>query len=748
MASETDMDTDVDTGSDRFHELLSDAIESLSEGFALYDDNRKLVVCNQKYIEMNAGVADLLHPGLDWEILMRESARRGIYHDAIGREDAWVSDRLQTTHDYVTDFELVQTDGTHYLVSTHPTKMGGFVVTRTDISDRKKAEAATRDGDLLIRTVLDASSAIVTMARVGDGSLIYRSPAARELFGDTKSARDHYVNPDDRADFVTELLAMGQIDNYYLRVQAKGREFPASISARIVEYRGEDVIVSSVVDLTKEVEAQQLIQQVLEACPIPLQMTKAATGETLFSSPETLALFGNGDSAQSYYVEAQERARYLKELRAAGVVRNRKAEYIKGDGTRFWGAVSAQLIDFKGEEVIVSSTRDMTDELALQEELAAQRELLYQNEKMSALGELLAGVAHELNNPLSIVVGHALMLQEDVTDPETQRRVAKIGAAAERCARIVKTFLAMARQRPTSMERVNLDSVIGSALDVAGYGQQQDGIQIAYAPEADLPEILADADQITQVVINLVMNAGQAIKTSGLGDQIRITARPVKARSQIEIAISDNGPGVPDHIRARIFEPFFTTKEIGSGTGIGLAFCHRIIHSHNGQIWLDGQAVSGSRFVIRLPAAPQNGTAQGDSARVAEAQAVGRVLVVDDEEDIGALIAEVLKREGYLVDQVGSGAQALERLAGQGYDVVLSDLNMPDVDGKTLFATLKREHPEMVSRIAFITGDTMGPTSQKTLQEAGRPYLEKPVAPEELRQLVQDIMAEGGGRDA
>lgn len=722
--------------------LLQDAIESLSEGFALYDEDRRLVMCNTQYREMNKGVADLLEPGLDWEILMRESARRGIYAEAIGREEEFVRDRLQTSHDYVHEYELKQTDGTYYHVSTHPTNLGGFVITRTDITRKKQVEAMEREGDLLVRTVLDASAAVVIMSRTGDGQILYRSPAALEMFGNTRSSREHYLYPDDRADFVTQMLADGQIDDFPLTMVARGRSFPATISARFAEYHGDEVIVASVTDLTEQVKAQAMIRQVLESCPVPLQMTRAETGETLYRSAETEALLGSSGNAKTYYKEPGEREAYLAELREKGFVRNRRAKYINAQGEEFWGAASSVLIEFDGEEVIVSSTRDLTDELALQEELAHQREMLFQNEKMSALGELLAGVAHELNNPLSVIVGHALMLMDEVGDPDVMRRVEKISNAAERSAKIVKTFLAMARQQPARVEHVDVRSVVATALDVAGYGHKLSDLEIVTDLPEGLADILADPDQITQVVINLVINAAHAIESAGTGDRITVAARRSERGRSVTLSVADNGPGIDEAIRARVFEPFFTTKDIGDGTGIGLAFCHRIVHSHGGRIWLDPDHAPGSRFCISLPAA--RGAAEA-LAEEAEAPAPGRrrALVVDDEADVAELIAEVLTRDGFSVDTAHSGAEAVQLLAQRRYDLLLSDLNMAGMDGRALYEHVTARHPELAARTGFITGDTMGRASQALLGETRRPHLEKPVTPGDLRRLVRVIFEEG-----
>lgn len=731
---------------DRAREVLSDAIESLSEGFALYDENDRLVLCNERYREMNKAAEDIIEPGMSWEMLMRTLARRGVYKDAIGREEEWVSERLANGVEFIQDFELRHTDGRTYLVSVHPTRLGGFVVTRTDITAMKQAEAIERDSDLLVRKVLDSGSAVVVMARIGDGQILYRSPAAVELFGDFKNAAEHYSNPNDRADYVTEMLVDGRVDDFRIRaVNAKGQEFNALVSGRIAEYKGEEVIVSHIQDQTEQLQTEARIRKVLEACPVPVQMTRAESGEPLFRSRETIALFGDVDTAKSYYAHPQDRVLYLERLKRDGYVQDLKVELINASGKKFWGAFSARLIDFNGEKAIVSNTRDLTDELAVQEELASQRELLFQNEKMSALGELLAGVAHELNNPLSVVVGHSLMLREEASDPQTLERIEKISRSAERCAKIVKTFLAMARQRPARLEPLEIDALINTASDVASYGLAGNAVEITKDIATDIPEVQADPEQITQVIINLIINAEHAMKQSGKGGRIELAARYNRLRQALEISVADDGPGVTEALRPRIFEPFFTTKEVGEGTGIGLAFCHRILHSHNGRIWLDPDHGDGSRFVLSLPIAAA-GQADNEDLENARGSLTGiRVLVVDDEVDVADLIAEILRLEGCRVTYARSGIHALKALANEKFDIVLSDLNMPDLDGRGLFKAICTDYPEIANFVAFITGDSMGVASQNLLGEAERPYLEKPISPSELRELVHKLLREKKG---
>jgi signal transduction histidine kinase len=224
--------------------------------------------------------------------------------------------------------------------------------------------------------------------------------------------------------------------------------------------------------------------------------------------------------------------------------------------------MSSQLIDYKGEEMIVSSIFDLTERNAVAEEMARQRQALYQSEKLSALGSLLASVAHELNNPLSIVVAQSMLLEELASDPDISKRATKISTAADRCARIVKTFLAMARQEPAEYRAIKLNEVVKSALDVTGHALRSSGIEVSSRLASDLPSIQGDADQLTQVVTNLILNAQQAMEGMEGDGWLKITTSHRPRTGELVVKIKDNGPGIGTDVRSRIFEPFFTTKKM------------------------------------------------------------------------------------------------------------------------------------------------------------------------------------------
>ena len=724
-------------------DLVWDAIEALSEGIAVYGADHRLITCNQRYVDMFPMISDLIDRGVAWEDLLRAGAERGQYVQALGRQKEWTEYRLRLGVPIGKTIEIELTSGAIYQVQFSATKNDGFVVANTDITERRQAEAVVREQENILRTVLETSPMVVVMARLEDGRILYRSPGAVSMFGDTKNALEHYLDPKDRDRYISALAESGQVNDYHITLKDAAGNLCATTSwGRLVEFEGDTYVVTAIMDLSDQQEREAMIRQVLEACPTPIQMTKAETGEVLFSSPETISLFGRVDSSKQFYADPTTRAGYLEQLRRDGSVSEFKAEYLNARGERFWGAVSARLIRYNGEDVIVSHTRDLTGQLQIEAELAQQQDQLYQNEKMSAMGELLAGVAHELNNPLSVVVGHSLMLREDCKDPDTLRQVDKISLAAERCAKIVKTFLTMARQQPARMQHVDINDIIQTAVDVARYGDTGDGILMECELAPGLPRICADPDQITQVFINLILNAEQAMRDGGRGDRIAVSTKVAAKGKGIEIRVEDNGPGVPDNIRGRVFEPFFTTKDVGEGTGIGLALCHRIIQSHDGQITLSSGPEGGSVFRIVLPIDIEMPSQPEADSKVASKTELIRILILDDEGDVAELNAEILTRSGYQVDVFNNAKEAVKSIAKHDYGLILSDLNMPETDGRGFFDIIKRDFPHLTDRTGFVTGDTMGRASQTFLAEANRPCVEKPVSPKELRAFVAAIIAQ------
>ena len=723
---------------------LRSVLEALSDGVAVFDEEMLLVTCNRRYIEMFPLIADLIRPGAHWDDMLRACVVRGQINDPFDDVEAFMNRAVANRIQFDREILAHHTDGKVYKVSFAPAQSGGIVVMRRDVTEELAENNLVRDREALLATVLDASPAAIVMARVSDGRIIYRSEEARAVLGETTYAVSHYANSDARRAYLEALRETGRVDGYRITCLRKdGTAFEAAASGRMIEFAGDECVVSALTDVTAQLEREELIRYVVQSCPTPIQMISVETGDILFSSPETLALFGDARSAKSFYVNPDHRRAFVAELREKGMTREYKSLFYNRDGEKFWASVSANLLWYNAQEVMVSHTRDMTSQLAIEAELNEQRELMFQNEKMSALGELLAGVAHELNNPLSVVVGHSLMLKEDTKDEALLRQVRKISDAAERSAKIVKTFLTMARQQPARFEAVDMNDVVKTAADVARYGDLGKSVAIDCDLAPSLPSCRADADQITQVILNLILNAEHAIQSRGAGDRITICTGSDPDRGVVRVEVEDNGPGIPMSQRSRIFEPFFTTKDVGEGTGIGLTLSHRIIRSHDGQITLDKAFSPGTRFVIEIPFGNEGRSGPVEEERLApKAEKSARVLIVDDEVDVADMSAEVLMRAGYVVEVANTAPEGISLMRENEYDLVISDLNMPEMDGRGLYDAIKAEFPALSNRVGFVTGDTMGKASQKFLKEVNQRYLEKPASPKELRAFVDGILGE------
>lgn len=378
---------------------------------------------------------------------------------------------------------------------------------------------------------------------------------------------------------------------------------------------------------------------------------------------------------------------------------------------------------------------DQTSQRLVEKEFEKQRDALHQSEKMAALGSLLAGVAHELNNPLSIVVGYSGMLYDMATDEPTRRRTKELHSAAERCARIVKTFLSMARSKPIEKRNVSIDAVLDDVLELAAYGLRANGITVERERLVALPDFFADPDQLHQVFMNVVLNAQQAM--SGVEGPRRLNVKTYRGRGDIVIEILDSGHGIDDVARERAFEPFFTTKPQGVGTGIGLSVCLRIVEAHGGTIALDAAPAGGTLCRIRLPMAPEVAREVNERPET-NFRLAGRLLVVDDEATIGAFLVDALGSEGVEVTAVPSGREAQAIILKTTFDAVVTDLRMPGIDGDKLIEFILEKRPELKGRIVVMTGDALN--AQNRIERTDLPVVTKPINLGVLRGVLRPLL--------
>lgn len=407
---------------------------------------------------------------------------------------------------------------------------------------------------------------------------------------------------------------------------------------------------------------------------------------------------------------------------------------MKSDGSIFPIELTISEIRLPGRRVFTAHLRDLTAARAAEAEMARQRERLHQTEKLSAMGSLLAGVAHELNNPLAILVAQSTLLVETTADPDQRRRAERIHAAAERAGRIVKSFLAMARQKPEKRETVAVNPLIGATVDMLAYGLRSHGIGVETRLDPANPTVLADADFLGQVMANLIVNAQHALAERPEPRRIVLMTRAEP--DAVVIAVDDNGPGVPAHLREKIFEPYFTTKPTGVGTGIGLSISKSVIEAHGGTIALGASEEGGAQFTIRLPV--KAGEVNRSPATEEASDGRYRVLVVDDETDVRESLAEMLELLGHQVLPTLGAKEAIDSGVALMADLVFVDLRMPGIDGLRFRDAVVARNPRLDGRVVIMTGDAVeGPGMIGRHPEAARiPIMEKPFTLADVRRVL------------
>ena len=483
-------------------------------------------------------------------------------------------------------------------------------------------------------------------------------------------------------------------------------------------------------------------------------------GRVVEFNPAAEAMFGRsrddmlGRSLGEVLLPPRARAAFdaaVARLAAEGSVASRgdrmELYALRADGTEFPIDLVVWRTDAVGATYVTASMVDTTDRHTAAQQIGRQREALRQSEKLTAMGSLLAGVAHELNNPLAIVMGRASLLEEKCADPDLRDDVLRIREAAERCGRIVRTFLNMARSRPSQRTAVDLNEIVHAAADMLLYSFRTHGVELELALEPALPAINADGDQLGQVILNLLINAQQAMAGRAGAQGVRVSTGVEHRRQgrepRVWLRVADSGPGVPEALRSRIFEPFFTTKSEGMGTGLGLSVSRAVVLEHGGDLILEHAAAPvGASFRMSLPISGM-AVALGGPVPLAEPEAplLARLLVVDDEPELASLMRDMLEQAGYDVATAESGALALAFLDEARFDAIVSDLRMPDMDGPGLWRAVVERHPVLAHRMLFVTGDTLSPDARDFLRTARCSALDKPFSKAGLLAAVKALLA-------
>lgn len=672
------------------HRRLVEAIESFPEGFAIFDADDRLVTCNARYKEMYRTIADRLVPGTPFEEQVRAMAMTDESLVDRASIEAHVADRMRRHREPGEPLDVRRANGRWVRVIDRRTAEGGTVAIRIDVSDLRRRST-------VLTIVVETAQRLLVEPRWQPAveEMLTRLGAAlgvsRTMLGRNKTRTSGKIVQKDIFEWdapgVVRILGNPDFEGFAIKDTAFQ-------DWRLARSRGETVfgIVQELDDGKREWLGRQGVKSLIR---VPVTVGGEWWGSVGFD--------------------------HCREPHR-------------------WEPLEIEAVQAAATLIGLAIQRDSASE-----KMERQRDALFRSEKMAAMGSLLAGVAHELNNPLAIVVGQAALLRETAREEKILSRADRIAQAADRCARIVKTFLAMARQRPSERTAVQLVDVVNSTLDLLAYALRADGIAVEFDAATDTPPVWGNADQLAQVVSNLLVNAQQAVRerVDERRIQVRLFVDPGD-RKRVTLRIADNGPGIPEDIRARIFEPFFTTKPAGMGTGIGLSVCRGIVEGHDGQIHVDDAFGGGAAFEIRLPIVDPNDIRQSSPANGEQVVLPDNLsaLIVDDEPDILRTLAEILQSTGVTTTSAGSGGEALAAMAADEFDIVVCDMRMPDIDGPGLYRMAVAQLPYYSRRFLFVTGDVLSPEVAGFLAQSGAPHVEKPFQRGEILRAASNLLAQ------
>ena len=596
--------------------------------------------------------------------------------------------------------------------------------------------------------VLDANPALVRM-------LGFESKTELQL----ENFSQVYADPAQRDALLRELQSRGSVQDREVVLRRKDGSHVYCLASgfairdtfgRIVRLQGTLVDITERREIEKRLHQEQEFVRHLIACFPDMIAVFDATGRFTYVSPRVYEVLGAAPAEfvgqpHLFGVHPDDQPRVAESFREvmAGENPSTQMEFRArhADGTwRTLRASAGPLFDADQKiSGVVSSLRDITEAKTFEQQLM-------QKEKFASMGQMMAGAAHELNNPLTAILGVSDLLRERATDDATRRQVEIILQQARRAAAIVQNLLALAVPTGQKRLKVKVEEVIAKVIESHQKSLQQRNIIADVTVAGKLPEVEGDPRLLAQVFANILLNAEQAISSVRDKGTVRISLS--QAGNNVLVEFADDGPGIPREIADKIYDPFFTTKRPGGGSGLGLTICLGVIKDHGGRIELQTSEGAGAAFRIFLPAivekrpeAPNSASARR-AAPVSPALSGRKLLIVDDEESIREIVQDGLSARGMNVECAASSEEALTLLAGNTYEIVLCDFNLPGLSGEQLFEQLRAQAAGTLPRFVFMTGDLLERSTIASFADRGAHVLQKPFQISALATLLSELLQE------
>jgi two-component system NtrC family sensor kinase len=596
--------------------------------------------------------------------------------------------------------------------------------------------------------VLDANPALVRM-------LGFESKAELQL----ENFSQVYADPAQRDALLRELQSRGSVQDREVVLRRKDGSHVYCLASgfairdtfgRIVRLQGTFVDITERREIEKRLHQEQEFVRHLIACFPDMIAVFDATGRFTYVSPRVYEVLGAAPAEfvgqpHLFGVHPDDQPRVAESFREvmAGENPSTQMEFRARHAGGTWRTLRASagpLFDADQKiSGVVSSVRDITEAKTFERQLM-------QKEKFASMGQMMAGAAHELNNPLTAILGVSDLLRERSTDDATRRQVEIILQQARRAAAIVQNLLALAVPTGSKRLKVKVEEVIAKVIESHQKSLLQRNIIADVTVTGNLPEVEGDPRLLAQVFANILLNAEQAISSVRDKGTVRISLS--QAGNSLLVEFADDGPGIPREIADKIYDPFFTTKRPGGGSGLGLTICLGVIKDHGGRIEVRTSEGAGATFRIFLPAIVEKRLEASNSASVRRASPISaalsgrKLLIVDDEESIREIVQDGLSARGMHVECAASSEEALTLLAGNTYDMVLCDFNLPGLSGEQLFEQLRAQASGSLPRFVFMTGDLLERSTIASFAERGAHVLQKPFQISALATLLSELLQE------
>ncbi|MGH9699895.1 MAG: PAS domain S-box protein [Candidatus Acidiferrales bacterium] len=595
--------------------------------------------------------------------------------------------------------------------------------------------------------LLDANPALVRM-------LGYESKEQMQTF----NFREMYAEPSHREFILRQMLERGSVQDQELFFRRRdGALVRCLISGFVVRDTFGHVarLQGTLVDITQRFEIekrlereQEFVQRLIASFP-DIIATLDLQGRFTYISPRVEEVLGY--APQTYigvppgkHASPEDLPRLHEMFRdlMAGKTSLAQLEYRTRHADGSWRTLRilpAPLYDSEGKiNGVVASARDVTEAKRVEQQLQ-------QSEKLASMGQMVAGAAHELNNPLTAILGVSDLLHDRATDDVTRRHTELILQQARRAAAIVQDLLSFSRPAAAGREKIHVEEIVRSALDSRMMAMREKKISVVWEAEQSLPAMEADSRLLSQVFTNLFLNAEQAIAARGESGNLRVSI--ARDGSRIGVSIADDGLGISPENLDKIFDAFFSTKRPGGGSGLGLTICLAVIKEHGGTIEVKSSPGNGASFRVLLPfaeiSAPHASAAS--NAPVSPSASAGlrgrSALVIDDEEAIREIVQEGLGARGMSVESASSAEEAIDWLAKTSCEIAICDFNLPGLSGPQLFEKLHASGHAAVPRFVFMTGELPDPSTVAALGQKGAYILQKPFHISDLAKLLSEILA-------